>query len=76
MNDFILTVLRYFVEHPGDLRLTDLDGEKTLLTEIRCHSDDIGKIIGKSGKTIGALRVLVNALASKSGRRVLLEVVE
>ena len=76
MKEFVTTVLRYFVDHPGDLRMTDLDGEKTHLMELRCHPDDIGKIIGKSGKTIGALRVLTNALAAKSGRRTLLEVVE
>ncbi len=76
MKDFVTTVLRYFLDHPGDLRISDLDGEKTLLMEIRCHADDIGKVIGKSGKTIGALRVLTNALAAKSGRRVLLEIVE
>ena len=76
MKDFVSTVLRHFLDRPGDLRFSDLDGEKTLLLEIRCHADDIGKVIGKSGKTIGALRVLANALAAKSGRRVLLEVVE
>ena len=76
MKDFVTTVLRYFLDQPGDLRISDLDGEKTLLMEIRCHADDIGKVIGKSGKTIGALRVLTNALAAKSGRRVLLEIVE
>jgi predicted RNA-binding protein YlqC (UPF0109 family) len=76
MKDFVTTILRAFVDHPGDLRLTDLDGERTHLIELRCHPEDIGKIIGKSGKTIGAIRVLANALAAKSGRRILLEVVE
>lgn len=76
MKDFVTTILRYFLDAPGDLRISELDGEKTLLMEIRCEADDIGKVIGKSGKTIGALRVLANALAAKSGRRVLLEVVE
>ena len=76
MKDFVTTILRYFVDHPGDLRITDLDGEKTQVMEVRCHPDDIGKVIGKSGKTIGAIRVLASALAAKTGRRTLLEVVE
>lgn len=76
MKDFVTTILRYFVDHPGDLRITDLDGEKTQVMEVRCHADDIGKVIGKSGKTIGAIRVLSSALAAKTGRRTLLEVVE
>ncbi len=76
MKDFVLSTLRWFVDHPGQLQLTDLDGEKTVLFELRCHADDVGKVIGKNGKTIQALRILMNAFSAKQGRRALLEVVE
>jgi len=48
----------------------------TQVFELRCHSEDIGKVIGKEGKTVGSLRTLLNAVASKQGRRAVLEVVE
>lgn len=76
MKDFVLSILRWFVDHPSDLRLASIDGEKTCAMEIRCHPDDVGKVIGKNGKTISALRVLVSAFAQKQNRRAVLEVVE
>lgn len=76
MKEFVLSTLRWFVEHPSDLRITQIDGQKTCAMEIRCHADDVGKVIGKNGKTISALRVLVGSLAQKQQRRAVLEVIE
>lgn len=76
MLDYVLGILRPLVDHPDEIRITTLDGEKTLLMELRCHSQDIGKIIGKNGKTIGSVRTLISTLAARSGRRALIEVVE
>ena len=64
------------MDHPDDVRLTEVEGERTLIYELRCHSEDVGKVIGKSGKTIGAIRTLVNTAAARQGRRAMLEVVE
>ena len=76
MKDLIQYITRLLVEHPDEVRLTEVDGEKTVVFELRCPPEDIGKIIGKSGKTIGAIRTLLATLASKQGRRALLEIVE
>lgn len=76
MLDYVLGILRPLVDHPDEIRITTLDGEKTLLMELRCNSQDIGKIIGKNGKTIGSVRTLISTLAARSGRRALIEVVE
>jgi predicted RNA-binding protein YlqC (UPF0109 family) len=76
MKDLIEYILRSLVDHPDDIRLTEVDGEKTVIFELRCHPEDIGKVIGKSGKTVGSIRTLVSAVAARSGRRAMLEVVE
>jgi predicted RNA-binding protein YlqC (UPF0109 family) len=44
--------------------------------ELRCHEQDIGRVIGKNGSTIAAVRVLLGVMASKQGRRAILEVVD
>ena len=74
MLDYVLQIIRPLVEYPDQIRLTVLDGEKTLAIEVRCHEKDLGKVIGKSGKTIGAVRQLAGTLAARQGRRALVEV--
>jgi hypothetical protein len=76
MKEFIESAVRALAEHPDRVRLAELDGEKTLVFEVRCHPDDVGKIVGKGGKTITALRVLATAMAHRTGRRTLIEVVQ
>ena len=76
MRELIEYIVRALVDHPDDVRVTQVEGERTVILELRCHSDDLGKVIGKSGKTVGAIRTILSTAASKQGRRVLLEVVE
>ncbi|NIP92445.1 MAG: KH domain-containing protein [Akkermansiaceae bacterium] len=76
MKDLVEHIARSLVEHPEALRITEVDGEKTVIFELRCHPSDLGKIIGKSGKTVGAVRTLLSAIAARQGRRAMLEIVE
>jgi hypothetical protein len=76
MRALIEHIVRALVDHPDDIRITEVDGEKTVVFELRCHPEDIGKVIGKSGKTVGAIRTLLNTAATKEGRRAMLEVVD
>ncbi len=76
MKAFVADTLRWFVDHPSELSIASIDGEKTVVMEIRCHADDVGKVIGKNGKVIQSLRTLALALGAKDNRRVVLEVVE
>lgn len=76
MKELIEYVVKALVDHPDDLRITEIDGERTVVFELRCHPEDVGKVIGKSGKTVGALRTLLSTVAARQNRRAMLEVVE
>ncbi len=76
LQQYVKAVLADLVDHPGDLKLTELAGDKTVIFELRCHQEDIGKVIGKNGKTISAVRTLISQAAARIGQRALIEVVE
>ena len=76
MKELIDYIVKSLVDHPEDVRITEIDGERTIVFELRCHADDVGKVIGKSGKTVSAIRTLLNTAAAKQSRRAMLEVVD
>ena len=76
MKELVEFIVRALVDHPEDVRITEVDGERTVIFELQCHTDDIGKVIGKSGKTVGAIRTLLSTVAARGGKRAMLEVVE
>ncbi len=76
MKAFLENTLQALVNHPDRIVVAELIGRQTVILEVRCHTDDIGRIIGKNGKTISALRVLLSGLAAKQKRKAFLEVVE
>jgi uncharacterized protein len=76
MKELIEYVVKTLVDHPEDLRITEIEGERTIVFELRCHPEDVGKVIGKSGKTVGAIRTLLSTVAARQNRRAMLEVVE
>lgn len=76
MKAILESIAKSLVDSPGEVQITEIDGEKTVIFELRCNAKDIGKIIGKSGKTVGAMRTLLNSIAAKQGRKAMLEVVD
>ncbi len=76
MKEFVKQIVSEIVDNPGAVQMTTLEGEKTSIVEMRCEQKDIGKIIGKSGKTITAIRILASSVAARQGRRAVVEVVE
>ena len=76
MKELVEYIVRILVDHPDDVRITEVDGERTVIFELRCNQQDIGKVIGKSGKTVGAIRTILSTAAARQGRRAMLEVVE
>ena len=76
MNKLLLNILNAIVQYPEDLDITRVDGGQTTFLELHCHPDDVGIVIGKNGKTISAIRVLLNSLAGRDDRKVVIEVIE
>jgi hypothetical protein len=76
MKELVEYISTTLVDHPEELRITEIEGERTIVFELRCNPEDVGKIIGKSGKTIGAIRTLLSTVAARQNRRAVLEVVE
>ncbi len=76
MKTLLLQVVRSLVDHPEDVKITEVVGAQTVILEVRCHADDIGKIIGRNGRTINALRGVAEAIGMRRRLRVVLEIVE
>ncbi len=76
MKALLEAIAKSLVDAPNEVQITEIDGEKTIIFELRCNEKDIGKIIGKSGKTVGAMRTLLSSIAAKQGRKAMLEVVD
>jgi predicted RNA-binding protein YlqC (UPF0109 family) len=78
MKAFIEFVAKGLVDHPDQVQIAEAQGddEKTLVLELRCNPDDVGKIIGRNGRTIKALRTLLVTAAARAGARAALEIAE
>ncbi len=76
MKLLIESILKMLVDAPGEVRITEISGAKTAMYELRCNERDMGRVIGKGGKTISSLRTLLNALASREGRKAVFEAVD
>jgi predicted RNA-binding protein YlqC (UPF0109 family) len=64
------------VDKPEDVSVKETEGEKTTIIELRVAQEDLGKIIGKQGRTARAMRTLLNAAGTKVGKRCVLEILE
>lgn len=76
MRDFLHTMISELVGHSKDVAVHEVTGQNTTIYEISCRKEDIGKIIGKSGKTIEAIRLIMMAIASKTNSRINIEILE
>lgn len=74
--DFVSYVVKQVVEHPDDVKVTRTVDEMGVLITLEVNKEDMGKIIGKSGQTAKAIRVLLRIIGSKNNMRVNLKIVE
>ena len=76
MKAFIEYVVKELVDFPEQVEIREVDGDRALVFEVRLNPSDIGKVIGKSGRTITAIRTLLINAAAKNSKRVMLEIIE
>ena len=76
MKAFIEFVVKALVDHPEQVDVREVDGERVVVFELRLNQTDVGKVIGKSGRTITAIRTLLTSAAAKQGKRAMPEIVE
>ncbi len=70
LGDALEHLVRGLVTNPDDVRVTESDRRRPRTLEVRVHPEDIGKVIGRQGRTAGALRTVVTALAGRDTVRV------
>lgn len=76
MQAFLEYVVKGLVSHPDAVTVTPVEREGTTIYELRLHQEDVGKVIGRQGMTINAIRSLLLAGTAKKGLRCSLEIVE
>ena len=76
MQAFLEYVVKGLVQHPDAVAITPVEREGTTIYELRLHPTDVGKVIGRQGMTINAIRSLLLAGSARKGLRCTLEIVE
>ncbi|MEO0080156.1 MAG: KH domain-containing protein, partial [candidate division WOR-3 bacterium] len=69
LKELIEYVAKALVDHPDQVVVKEIAGEKTLIYELRVGQGDLGKVIGKEGRTAKAIRAIISAAAMKMGKR-------
>lgn len=72
----VSTIAKALVDAPDDVEVAEVDGDGARVIELRVAKDDIGKVIGKDGRTAHSIRALLAAAASRSGQRVHLDILD
>ena len=76
MKELVAAIARALVDHPDEVQVRAVDGEQGTVLELRVHPEDIGKVIGRQGRTAKAMRTLLGAAGMKQQKRYNLEIVE
>ncbi|HAS17795.1 MAG TPA: RNA-binding protein [Nitrospiraceae bacterium] len=76
MKELIEQIAKALVDSPSDVVVGEVQGEKTTVLELRVAREDLGKVIGKQGKTARAMRTILSAAGTKLGKRCVLEILE
>ena len=76
MKELVLVMARALVDKPDEVEINEIEGDVTTILELKVAKEDLGKVIGKQGKTAHAMRSILNATATNLKKRAVLEIVE
>ena len=76
MKDLVKYIAQALVDNPDDVAVSEVEGEQTSVIELRVAKEDLGKIIGKHGRTAQSIRTILSAASAKNRKRAVLEIVE
>ena len=75
-KELIEHIAKALVDHPEQVKVFEVEGEKTSVLELSVAKEDLGKVIGKEGRTAKAIRVILGATSAKLKKRYVLEIIE
>ncbi|HHP51092.1 MAG TPA: KH domain-containing protein [Moorella mulderi] len=76
MKELLLTLAQALVDNPDQVTVNQVEGEKSVILELKVAQEDMGKVIGKQGRIARAIRTLVKAAAAHEGKRVVVEIIQ
>ena len=76
MKDLVLYLAKQLVNHPDDVEVKETQGDTASVLELKVAKEDLGRVIGKQGRTAKSIRTSLTAAASRTNRKVVLEIVD
>jgi hypothetical protein len=76
MKELVEAIAKALVDHPENVQVRSVDGEQVTILELRVHPDDLGKVIGRQGRTAKSMRTILSAAGMKLRKRLTLEILE
>jgi len=76
VRELVSFLAKALVDNPDQVEVREIEGEKAVIYEVRVAPDDMGKIIGKQGRIVKAMRTVVKAAAAREGKRVMVEILQ
>ena len=76
MRELVEYIAKALVDEPGEVKVAEVEGERVTVIELRVAASELGKVIGKQGRTARAIRTILTANATKLKKRAVLEIVE
>ena len=76
MKDLVEYIAKSLVDHPESVRVNEIDSSSAIILELQVADSDMGRVIGKGGRVVNAIRTVVQVAADREGKRVTLEILD
>jgi len=76
LKELVEAIAKALVDHPENVQVRAVEGEQVIVFELRTHPEDLGKVIGRHGRNVDAIRTILNAAGVKLKKRFTLEILE